>query len=83
MKGKHCRLYDEQLVKNIMISTGLSIFDYVREKKAIDEEDICEFLDVNADSIIEDTLEDLNDSDAPSFDDDAPGEGPPQPWDEP
>lgn len=82
MKGKHCRLYDEQLVKNIMISTGLSIFDYVREKKVVDEEDVCEFLDVNADSIIEDTLEELNDSDSPPFDDSSPEE-PSQPWDEP
>jgi hypothetical protein len=61
MQGKHCRLYDEQLVKNIIISAGLSVFDYINEKASVDEQDICEFLEVNADSIIADTIEELND----------------------
>jgi hypothetical protein len=60
MKGKHCRLYDEQLVKNILITAGLSVYDLMTEKGVVDEEDICEFLEANADTIILDTIEDLN-----------------------
>ena len=65
MKGRHCRLYDEQLVKHIMISAGLSVYDFIREKKGIDEEDICDFLEDHADSIIEDTIEEMTDGDQP------------------
>jgi len=60
MKGKHCRLYDEQLVKNIMISASLLTLDYVKEKKSVDEEELCEFIEVNADNIIEDTLDEMD-----------------------
>jgi hypothetical protein len=60
MNGKHCRLYDENLMKSIMISAGLSVFDYLNEKKIVDEQDICEYLEVNADSIIADTIEGMN-----------------------
>jgi hypothetical protein len=61
MKGKHCKLYDEQLVKNIMISAGLMTLNYLKDKKVVDKEDICEFIEVNADSIIEDTLSEMDD----------------------
>jgi hypothetical protein len=65
MNGKHCRLYDENLMKSIMISAGLSVFDYLNEKKIVDEQDICEYLEVNADSIIADTIEGMNRSQLP------------------
>lgn len=61
MNGKHCRLYDEQLVKNIMITTGLAALDFLKDKKFVDEEDLCEYIAMNAESIIEDTLEEMND----------------------
>ena len=71
MKGKHCRLYDEQLVKSIIVSAGLSTFDYINEKGVVDEQDICEFLEINADSIIADTIDELN-TGPPSGDDAVP-----------
>lgn len=63
MGGKHCRLYDENLVHNIMISTGLSILEYLKENKYANSEEICEFVEINANSIIEDTIDQLNNSD--------------------
>ena len=60
MKGKSCKLYDENLVRNIMISTGLSIVEYIKQFKSVDAIDICDFIDQNADNIIEDTIEDMN-----------------------
>jgi len=60
MKGKSCRLYDEELVHNIMISTGLSIVEYVKQSKSVDAIDICEFVERNAGSIIAHTIEDIN-----------------------
>lgn len=63
MGGKHCRLYDENLVHNIMISTGMSVLEYIRENKYANTEDICEFVEFNARTIIEDTIEQLNQGD--------------------
>lgn len=60
MAGKHCRLYDENLVHNIMISTGMSVLEYIRENKYANTDDICEFVEFNARTIIEDTIEQLN-----------------------
>ena len=63
MGSKHCRLYDENLVHNIMLSTGLSVLEYLRENKNVDDNDICEFIEMNAETIIEDTIEQLNNED--------------------
>jgi archaellum biogenesis ATPase FlaH len=60
MKGKCCRLYDENLVRNIMISTGLSIVEYIKQFKSVDAIDICDFVEQNADHIIENTIDDMN-----------------------
>ena len=58
--GNHCRLYDENLVRNIMISTAVSILEYVNQNKKINVEDICEFVEFNADDIIDETISNLN-----------------------
>lgn len=63
MNGKHCRLYDEELVKNIMVSTGLLILDYLKEKPEIDEAELCDFIETNADNIIDDTIDEINETD--------------------
>jgi hypothetical protein len=60
MSGKHCRLYDENLVHNIMISTGMSVLEFMKENKYANTDDICEFVEFNARTIIEDTIEQLN-----------------------
>jgi hypothetical protein len=60
MKGKCCKLYDENLVRNIMISTGLSIIEYIKQFKSADAIGICDFIEQNADHIIENTIEDMN-----------------------
>ena len=61
--GNHCRLYDENLVRNIMISTAVSILEYVNQNKKVNVEDICEFIEFNADDIIDETINNLNNED--------------------
>jgi hypothetical protein len=63
MSGKHCRLYDENLVHNIIISSGLSVLEYLKEHIDANNDEICEFLEINANAIIEDTIEELNSTD--------------------
>ncbi|MFP4418495.1 MAG: hypothetical protein ACLFSB_14600 [Chitinispirillaceae bacterium] len=60
MKGNMCRLYDEQLVRNIMIATGLTILEHITEKGVPGAKDICEFIEMHAETIIEDTITDMN-----------------------
>lgn len=60
MKGSHCRLYDENLVRNIMISTGVSILEFIRENKTATVEDVCDFVEYNADDIISETIKNIN-----------------------
>ena len=60
MTGKQCKLYDENLVRNIMISTGLSIIEYIKQCKVVDTLDVCDFVEQNAQSIIANTIEDMN-----------------------
>lgn len=58
--GNHCKLYDENIVRNIMISTGVSIMEFVKEHDAANPDDVCDFIEVNADKIIAETIKNLN-----------------------
>jgi len=53
---EHKKLYEEALVKEIMVSTALCIQELVQDDKTINEDDICQFLDENYRSIIAETL---------------------------
>lgn len=59
MASKRCRLYDENLVHNIMLSTGLSVLEYVRENINVNSDEICDFVETNADMIVNDTISHL------------------------
>jgi hypothetical protein len=59
MANKRCKLYDENLVHNIMLSTGLSIVEYLRENGNADSDEICDFVEANAEVIITDTIRHL------------------------
>ena len=78
MSGKHCRLYDENLVHNIMVSTGLSVIEFLRENRHANTNEICEFVEVNAPHIIEDTIDHLNSIEGTN--DQEPAEGGREPW---
>lgn len=73
MGSMHCRLYDENLVHNIILSTGLAIADFMQHHRNADADDICDYLEQNAKSIIDETIEQLNsgedylDKDDPSW----------------
>ena len=60
MASGHCKLYDESLVRNIMVQTGLSIFEFMNRNRRATVGDICEYVEVHASSIIASTIEDLN-----------------------
>jgi len=60
---EHKKLYEEALVKEIMVSTALCIQELVQDDKSISEEDVCQFLDENYRSIIEETLSEELDQD--------------------
>jgi hypothetical protein len=60
MKGKHCKLYDENLVFSIMASTGVSVLEYLRKNKGVSDDDIYEYVEKNGKKIIEATIEDMN-----------------------
>ena len=59
MANKRCKLYDENLVHNIMLSTGLSIVEYLRENVNANSDEICDFVKANAEVIISDTIRHL------------------------
>ena len=71
MRGSHCKLYDENLVRNIMISTGISIMEYIKENVSADAEEVCEFIEYNAEEIISETIKNINTTDN-NQDDDSP-----------
>jgi hypothetical protein len=58
-QNKRYRLYDEHLVRNIMLSTALSVIEYLRESPHADYDEICDFIDANTENIISDTVRHL------------------------
>ncbi|MBD3318238.1 MAG: hypothetical protein GF344_20840 [Chitinivibrionales bacterium] len=64
MKGSRCRLFDESLVRNIMVSTGISMLEYMKKNKCSDVNDICDFVDAHADDIIESTIDEMTDDES-------------------
>jgi hypothetical protein len=63
MGSMHCRLYDENLVHNIIMSAGIAVVEFLNEHRDADADDVCEYLEMQADSIIEDTIEQMNEND--------------------
>ena len=59
MESNRNRLYDENIVRNIMLSTGLSVVEYLRENTKADSEEIGDFIEANAEEIIDDTIKHL------------------------
>lgn len=65
MRGSHCRLYDENLVRTIMINTSLSIMEYVKTHADVNAKEVCEYLKFNSDDIIDETIKNLNKENTP------------------
>ncbi|MDD5674962.1 MAG: hypothetical protein PHC61_12400 [Chitinivibrionales bacterium] len=64
MPGKHCKLYDEQLVKSIMVSTAFYILDYLKGNPILSEQEVYDFVQRNADSVIQYTVDEIHDEPA-------------------
>lgn len=50
------RLYDERLVKEIMISTAICVQELMLDDPRAREDDVCEFVETNFRNIIQETL---------------------------
>ena len=62
MGSMHCRLYDENLVHNIILSAGMAVVDFLNDHRDADTDEVCEYLEMHSDSIIEETIDRLNDN---------------------
>ena len=62
MEG-HKKLYEEALVKEIMINTALYVQDLMQDNTDLSEEDLCMFLEENYSEIIEEALSANDDND--------------------
>ena len=56
MHGIHCRLYDESIVKNIMMTAALAALEYAGRHQAASEEELCAYMEAHADSLISETI---------------------------
>jgi hypothetical protein len=65
-KGRRYRLYDEHLVRNIMLSTAISVIEYIRENPHADSDEICDFIEANAENIMGDTVRHMKSMDDPA-----------------
>jgi hypothetical protein len=63
MEERSCRLFDDEVVRQIMVSTGVAVFDYLRQHRFVDEAEISDFIDANADVFIADTLDQMEGGD--------------------
>jgi len=75
MGSMHCRLYDENLVHNIIMSAGMAVYEFLNENRDADADDVTEYLELHATSIIEDTIQEMNDGE-----DFSEKEAPDAPW---
>ena len=57
MYGNQCRLFDENVVRQIMLTTGMSIIEFIKNSTVTDAEAVCDFIDTHAGHIIDRTLE--------------------------
>jgi hypothetical protein len=53
------RLFDEGIVRNIMLSTSNSVIDYFRENGTASADEIADFIETNAEDIVKKTVLDL------------------------
>jgi hypothetical protein len=51
------RLYEEKLVKDIMISTAFCVKDILQDDQNLTDDDIYEFIEANYQNVIKDTIE--------------------------
>ena len=63
MSGASYKLFDENLVRNIMINTTISVFEFMKEHQDADIKDVCEFIEISGDYLIDDTIENMDNMD--------------------
>ncbi len=56
MNHKTCKLFDQNIVHDIIVSAGFIIAEYLRKKPSANADEICSYIEVNAEAIIDDTV---------------------------
>ena len=69
MDPMNYKLFDEEIVRNILLTAGISIFDFMKEKPSADIKDICDYINQGADRFIRETVENMR-----GFEEDSPPE---------
>lgn len=59
MDRANYKLFDENLVKNIMITSGVSLFEFIKTNKDADIKEVCSFIDGNSEMFINETIENM------------------------
>jgi hypothetical protein len=61
-KKPKIKLYDEEIVVNVMIGVSVIVHEYLKHHIIEDgiEDDLCDFIENNSDMIIQQTLENLS-----------------------
>jgi hypothetical protein len=59
MQKADYKLYDETIVKNIMKTTGMLIYDVFKDNESLEEEDIISIIEISCNNVIEQTLNEM------------------------
>ena len=65
-KDRRYRLYDEHLVRSIMLTAVIAAMEYIRENPHADSDEICDFVEANAENIMGDTVRHMKNIDDPA-----------------
>jgi hypothetical protein len=68
MAKKGYKLYDENLVKNIIITTTVSVYEYIKEKPDVDIRELCDHFGDSSKEIIVETINNMQNIEKESFD---------------
>lgn len=61
MDRANYKLFDENLVRNILITSGISLFEFMKKNKQADINEVCNFINDNSDIFIKETIENMKD----------------------
>lgn len=61
MDRANYKLFDENLVRNILITSGISLFEFMKKHSNADINEVCSFINDNSESFINETIQNMKD----------------------
>lgn len=61
MDRANYKLFDENLVRNILITSGISLFEFMKKHIDADINDVCSYINDNSEAFINDTIQNMKD----------------------